>query len=172
MPSKPQYPWSRTRSSSYAEVESLSAGELLKADHREIERMFEEYQLAESVGERHELAMRICKALTILGRIEEEIFYPAFLEATGNNSLHHAAVIELEVARDMMARIEANNPRDDPYFDARMQVLAQLMRHHMNEAEQSGGLFDESESAGMDLEALGAALNSRRSELLADEDSD
>src|SRR5687768_1961373 len=53
---------------------------LLKADHREVERMFSEFEGARSEDRKGELAARICTALQIHAAIEEAIFYPAFLE--------------------------------------------------------------------------------------------
>ena len=55
---------------------------LLKADHREVEQMFKEFEKTDSVEKKQELARQICNALKVHATIEEEIFYPAFLEAT------------------------------------------------------------------------------------------
>ena len=60
---------------------------LLKADHREVERYFEEFEKARSDDRKQELAAKICAALTVHATIEEEIFYPAFLEATEEEEL-------------------------------------------------------------------------------------
>ena len=52
---------------------------LLKADHRQVEEWFEQFEKARNVDRKQELATRICNALTVHTTIEEEIFYPAFL---------------------------------------------------------------------------------------------
>src|SRR5688572_13138402 len=62
---------------------------LLKADHREVEGMFSEFESARSDDRKSELAQQICLALRTHTTIEEEIFYPAFLEATGDTEIHH-----------------------------------------------------------------------------------
>src|SRR5262245_2947151 len=50
---------------------------LLKADHRKVEGLFEQFEKARSDDRRAALAMEICTELTVHAMIEEEIFYPA-----------------------------------------------------------------------------------------------
>ena len=71
---------------------------LLKADHREVEGYFEAFEKARSDDRKQELADKICTALTVHATIEEEIYYPAFLEATEEEDLHHEAAVEHEGA--------------------------------------------------------------------------
>jgi len=54
---------------------------LLKADHRQGEEWFKESEGARSPDRKQELATQICGALRIHTTIEEEIFYPAFINA-------------------------------------------------------------------------------------------
>ena len=53
---------------------------LLKADHRQVATWFKQYEHTRSADRKQALATRICSALKIHTEIEEEIFYPAFLE--------------------------------------------------------------------------------------------
>jgi hemerythrin superfamily protein len=55
---------------------------LLKADHRQVEQWFEQFEKARDDDRKLTLATQICNALKVHTAIEEEIFYPAFLEAT------------------------------------------------------------------------------------------
>jgi hypothetical protein len=72
---------------------------LLKGDHREVERLFGEFERTRSDDQKRQLAGQICLALRTHTTIEEEIFYPAFLEATGDTEIHHEAEIEHEGAK-------------------------------------------------------------------------
>ena len=99
--------------------------------------------------------------------IEEEIFYPAFLDATGETDLHHEAEIEHQGAKNLIARDRRIDP-DDEYFDAKVTVLAELIRHHVNEEEQRDGMFAKAKESDMDLDAIGEQLQTRKEEL-ADE---
>ena len=137
---------------------------LLKADHREVEDAFEKFKKARDDDRRQQLATQICNALKIHTTIEEEIFYPAFLEATNDADLHHEAEVEHEGAKKLIAEIEASSP-DDEYFKAKMSVLSEMIKHHVNEEEKRGGMFAEARHADMDLVALGEQLAARKAEL-------
>jgi hemerythrin superfamily protein len=141
---------------------------LLKADHRQVEQWFEAFEKTKSDSKKQNLAAQICKALTVHTTIEEEIFYPAFLEATEDKDTHHEAEIEHAGAKNLIAQIEKSGPNDD-YFDAKVKVLAEMIKHHVKEEEQRGGMFAEAKQSNMDLIALGAQLASRKQQLTGDE---
>jgi hemerythrin superfamily protein len=141
-----------------------NAIELLKADHREVEGWFDEFQKARSEEKKSELAAKICEALRTHTTIEEEIFYPAFLEATEEEDIHHEAEVEHEGAKKLIAEIETSGP-DDDYFDAKMKVLSEMIKHHVNEEEQRDGMFAKAKKSDMDLEALGQQLAERKAEV-------
>jgi hemerythrin superfamily protein len=136
---------------------------LLKADHRQVEEWFEEFEEADD-DRRQELATLICNALKVHTIIEEEIFYPAFLDATDDTDLHHEAEIEHNGAKNLIAEIEASSP-DDEYFGPRVSVLSEMIKHHVKEEEKPGGMFAEARNSEMDLEALGEQLAARKAEL-------
>lgn len=138
---------------------------LLKADHRQVEGWFEQFEKTRSDDRKLDLAGRICTALTVHTTIEEEIFYPAFLEATEEEDLHHEAKVEHDGAKKLIAEIEASSP-DDEYYDAKVTVLAEMIKHHVKEEEQRDGMFAKAKQAGMDLDALGEQLAARKAELL------
>jgi hemerythrin superfamily protein len=143
---------------------SQDAIALLKADHREVEQMFEQFEKARDDQRKQELATNICNALKMHTIIEEEIFYPAFLEATEDKDLHHEAEIEHDGAKQLIAKIEASGP-DDDYFDSMVSVLSEMIKHHVKEEEQAGGMFAEARKSDMDLDALGEQLAQRKAEL-------
>jgi hemerythrin superfamily protein len=137
---------------------------LLKADHKQVAEWFDQFESARSDGVKHRLAQQICAALTVHATVEEEIFYPAFLEATGETDLHHEAEVEHQGAKNLIAEIEESSPEDE-YFDAKVTVLAELIRHHVNEEEQRDGMFAKAKQSDMDLEAVGEQLQTRKDEM-------
>lgn len=147
-------------------VKSQDAIALLKADHRQVEKWFKEFEKARADGRKLELATDICTALEVHTTIEEEIFYPAFLQATQDLDLHHEAEIEHDAAKKLIAEIEASGP-DDEYYDAKLKVLSEMIKHHVKEEEQPGGMFAEARKAKMDLQALGEQMAARKGELRA-----
>jgi hemerythrin superfamily protein len=159
---------SKRRSSSTARARSKHADAigLLKADHRQVEAWFSQFSKSKSQQKKQQLATYICDALTVHTTIEEEIFYPAFIEATGDKDTHHEAVIEHAGAKKLIAEIRAMSPGDD-YYDARVTVLSEMIKHHVKEEEQPGGMFSEAKKSDMDLQALGEQLFARKRELQA-----
>jgi len=137
---------------------------LLKADHRQVEGWFEQFEKAKGDERKLDLATKICDALKIHTTIEEEIFYPAFIEATDDKDLHHEALVEHNGAKQLIGEIEASGP-DDDYYDAKVKVLSEMIKHHVKEEEQPGGMFAEARKSNMDLDLLGQQMAERKAEL-------
>jgi len=137
---------------------------LLKADHRQVEEWFSEFEGARGTSKKQQLASKICEALTIHTTIEEEIFYPAFLEATEDKDIHHEAIVEHDGAKKLIAQIRGMSPEDD-YFDAKVTVLSEMIKHHVKEEEKPGGMFAEAKKSELDLAAVGEQLLARKREL-------
>ena len=144
---------------------------LLKADHRQVEEWFEQFEKARDDNRKQKLATQICEALKVHTTIEEEIFYPAFLEATDETDMHHEAEIEHNGAKKLIAEIEASSP-DDEYFDSKVKVLSEMIKHHVKEEEQPDGMFAKARKSEMDLDALGEQMATRKAELEGGEGDD
>jgi hypothetical protein len=83
---------------------------LLEADHRQVEGWFEQFKKSRLRAKKAELAEFIGDALRIHSQIEEEIFYPAVLEATGEQDVHHEELGER--LRERKGQLQAG-ARDD-----------------------------------------------------------
>jgi len=140
---------------------------LLKADHRQVEEWFEQFEKTRDDERKLTLATKICSALKVHTSIEEEVFYPAFLAATEDKDMHHEAEVEHQGAKKLIAEIEASGP-DDDYYDAKVKVLSEMIKHHVKEEEQPDGMFAEARDSDMDLQALGEQMAARKAELEAE----
>jgi hemerythrin superfamily protein len=158
-------PASSSRSRSRSASAPADAVALLKADHRQVEEWFGQFEKTRSDDRKERLAQDICLALTVHAQIEEEIFYPAFLEAAGDEDIHHEAIIEHDGAKKLIAEIRQKGASDE-YFDARVSVLAEMIKHHVKEEEQRDGMFAKARAADLDLKALGERLAARKEELM------
>ena len=144
---------------------------LLATDHAEVRAALDEY---EDMGEdedqspdRQALAQRICRMLTVHATIEEEFFYPAAREAGVDPDLLDEAKVEHASAKTLIAEIESAKP-DDRLYDAKVKVLGEYVRHHVEEEE--GELFEECRRVDMDLYGIVMPMATRRAELMqADE---
>ena len=137
---------------------------LLEADHQAVDDLFEQYADLTDVADKKSLATEICLALKVHTQIEEEIFYPAARDATGDTDLLDKAAVEQAGAKTLIAEIEAMQP-GQPLYDAKITVLSEQVRHHVEEEQEE--LFPEVREKKLDLDKLGAKLAARRSELMA-----
>ena len=148
------------------ERRQTDAIEMLKADHRRVEGLFDKYQQARRRAEKSKLAQQICLELTIHAQLEEEIFYPACREHVDDPLLDEAQV-EHDTAKILITEIAMGSPTADPFFDAKVKVLGEYVRHHVEEEEKSAeSIFAKAIEGGVDTAALGRRLMARREELL------
>lgn len=145
----------------------LDAVALLKSDHRAVEELFEKFEKARSGDRKAELARQICHELMVHASIEEEIFYPACRGKVDDDLLDESHV-EHDGAKVLIAEILAGKPEDE-FFDAKVSVLSEMIKHHVKEEEKRGeGLFAQAKAAELDLETLGSRLARRKRELQAE----
>jgi hemerythrin superfamily protein len=153
-----------------ADKEFTDAIALLKADHRKVEDLFEQFEGASGDGKKQKIALEICLELTVHAQIEEEIFYPA-CEGKVEEDLLKEAYVEHDGAKALIAEIEARGS-DDEYYDAKVKVLSEQIEHHVEEEEKRmEGLFAQAREAGLDMVALRDQLAARKAELLAQYDA-
>lgn len=139
---------------------------LLKADHREVEELFEKFENAKGDGAKEKIALKICMELTVHAQIEEEIFYPA-CEGKVDEADLKEAYVEHDGAKVLIAEIEAGGP-DDDYYDAKVKVLGEQIEHHIEEEEaRMEGIFSQARHAGLDMDTLGDQMRARKEELIA-----
>ncbi len=142
-----------------------NAIDLLKADHRKVEGLFKDFEAAKGSDRKKALATKICTELMIHATIEEEIFYPACRGEVEDDKMDEAYV-EHDGAKVMIAEIVASEP-DQEFYDAKVKVLSEEIKHHVKEEEQRDGVFAQAKKAGLDLDDLGERLAARKNELAA-----
>lgn len=139
---------------------------LLKADHRKVEKLFEDFQKASGASRKAKLVQQICTELTVHTMIEEEIFYPACRGKIEESTLDEAYV-EHDGAKMLIAELMAGTP-DEAFYDAKVKVLSEDIKHHVREEEmRSEGMFAQAREAGLDMNALGDELRARKAQLIA-----
>jgi hemerythrin superfamily protein len=144
-------------------AEKPDAVALLKADHRKVEELFEEFKEAQSEGS-EALVLQICTKLSIHAMLEEEIFYPACQKALEEAEPVSEAYVEHDGAKVLIAEL-MDSEADDDFYDAKVMVLSEMIKHHVAEEEKT--LFPEAKKAGLDMGALGEKMLARKEELAA-----
>lgn len=127
---------------------------ILKEEHDLVKDMFErfEQETENDPAAGAAIAAEICTELTRHAEMEEKIVYPK-LEAQ-DEDIYLEAQEEHHVAKVLIAEIEAMQPNG--VWRAKVTVLAENVRHHIEEEETEG--FPELKKLGApELEAMGQA---------------
>ncbi|HEV2633584.1 MAG TPA: hemerythrin domain-containing protein [Actinocrinis sp.] len=121
-----------------AKAAKHDAIELLIEDHHTVDGLFEQFEQA---GERafktkQHLVEKITEELTTHTYIEEEIFYPEARKAVPATKDHVLESIEEHhLVVWMLSELAGIDPADER-FDAKVTVLIENVRHHVEEEEQ------------------------------------
>jgi hemerythrin superfamily protein len=154
-----------TRSSENRRSAPQDAIQLLRADHRKVQGLFDQFEKARGDDKKAELAQEICAELKVHAQIEEEIFYPAARKALKEQDLIDEAAVEHASAKDLIAQIEQARAGDE-LFDAKVTVLGEYIKHHVKEEQNE--LFPQVKKTKLDLKALGRELAERKDALKAE----
>ena len=100
---------------------------MLKADHRKVEGLFEQFENARGAKSKAKIAQQICTELMVHATIEEEVFYPAVKEAV-EEDIYAEAHVEHDGAKMLIAEILASS-RDDEFYEAKVKVLSEEIKH-------------------------------------------
>jgi hemerythrin-like domain-containing protein len=134
---------------------------LLDDDHNEVIGMFEQYKAAHDAQRQQLLASRIAQELVVHMQIEEEIFYPAFERATGDEGVLKEARREHQEARDLLRKIDGDRSNAKLMLE-----LEDVMLDHINDEREK--MFPKARATpGMDLMRLADLLEGRKAELMA-----
>lgn len=122
---------------SSSDSDSLNAMDLLKAQHRAVDKLFAQVQ--EATGSEKRASFReLAELLTIHAAIEEKVFYPAVNRPATRDLLMESVEEHLAMKR-LLADLMSLDSADDA-FDAKLKVLEEQVHHHAIE-EEEGELF-------------------------------
>lgn len=134
---------------------------LLDDDHNEVMRLFEQYKAARDDRRQQVLAARICQELLVHMQIEEEIFYPAYISATGDRENLKDGLKEHQEARELIQKIQEDRQNAKLVLELEDAIL-----HHVNDEREK--MFPKArKTQGLDLMRLAQQLQARKAELMA-----
>ena len=140
-----------------------NAIELLREDHQKVKDLFQHFEGMES-GDKKEIVATTLHELAIHTTVEEEIFYPAarkaLQETDEETDLIDEAWEEHHVVKLLAAELKKMRASDERY-DAKFTVLAESVKHHIEEEE--GELFPKLE--GHLDQKLGEKMIARKEKL-------
>ena len=115
----------------------MDAITLLKDDHRSLERLFKRFEQAgdRAFVEKRALVDRIIEELSRHAAIEEQLFYPvARATVPGTDDIALESLEEHHIVKWVLSELERMDPTDER-FDAKVTVLIENVRHHVEEEE-------------------------------------
>lgn len=114
--------------------ESISAIDLLKAQHEEVKALFKRIEKTSARSAKTKLFDQLAANLAAHDAIEREIFYPACEKAMGMTDLLGEALVEHGVVE--FSLFQADRARKDKDFSFKCQVLSEIVEHHVEEEEK------------------------------------
>jgi hemerythrin superfamily protein len=144
--------------------------DLLKQDHRHVERLFKEFEKLHESGDHEavdEIVETACMELQIHDKLEIEIFYPAVRQKAAEEEIDllDEAEVEHTTVRDLIRKIEDLGPGADRRH-AHFTVLSEYVKHHVKEEEKE--MFPKVKKLDLDLRELAARLQERKTELMSE----
>jgi hemerythrin superfamily protein len=137
----------------------MKATDLLKKQHRQVEKLFKEVEKTEDPKQRRKLMEQITADLKMHTQIEEEIFYPAVREVgtAKAEEMIDEAFEEHHVVDLVLAELPQVDPEDER-FEAKMTVLSELVKHHVEEEEEEMFPMAEKKLGAERIKELGQQL--------------
>jgi hypothetical protein len=134
----------------------MKATDLLKSQHREVEKLFKQIEKASEDDEKRELFEELAKNLVAHDAIEREIFYPACEEQMGMTELLGEALVEHGVVE--FSLYQADQAQGEEDFEYKCTVLEEVVEHHVKEEEKE--FFPKVQKAfeKEELETLGSRM--------------
>ena len=147
-----------------APAQPKDAVAMLKADHKKVSGLFDEFEKTRSSSKKAALVAQICTELTVHAQLEEEIFYPAVKAALRDDELVPEATVEHATVKDLIAQVKDVEPDGEDY-DAKVKVMSEYVKHHVKEEQNE--MFPKAQKTGLDMVALKDEMTERKEELLA-----
>src|SRR5437870_729629 len=136
---------------------------ILKKDHDTVKALFDDFEKAEKTAAREKIIDQAVTALKIHAVLEEEIFYPTVRAHVGTKVMNEADE-EHHVAKVLITELDRGANSD--HRDAKFNVLAESVRHHIKEEENE--MLPKAKELDIDFEALGQRMLDRKAELKKD----
>ena len=138
----------------------MDAFELLKADHKKVNELFDQLEAATGKAKLN-VFNQIKTELELHTHIEEKIFYPALEKPEETHDLTLEAYEEHKMVKTLLAELSGARTADDEW-QAQAKVLRENVEHHVDEEENE--LFDKADDALSDeeIEALGQRMEAEK----------
>jgi hemerythrin superfamily protein len=156
------------RNSNAETTESMDPVSMLKEDHSNVKKLFEQFEGTDDERVQMEIAKKAINELKAHAAIEEEIFYPGVGAMVDDTEVMSEATQEHHVVHFLIDELESED-LDHDTFHAKFIVLAENVRHHIKEEE--GEMLPKIDSDEPEIRDLGARMAERKQELTENPDA-
>jgi hemerythrin-like domain-containing protein len=142
------------------------ANQLLREDHRKVKELFRQFESATDRRQKKRIALEAIQELDVHTKIEEEIYYPAVRKRDREDAAELVAEAEEEhaVVERLAAQLKRRRSVDDE-FEAKFKVMAENVKHHIEEEEMQ--MLPMAAEEGMDrLRELGEEMQMEKARLM------
>jgi hemerythrin-like domain-containing protein len=138
----------------------MDAFELLKADHKKVNELFDQLEAATG-NAKLGVFNQIKTELELHTHIEEKIFYPALEKPEETHDLILEAYEEHKAVKTLLAELSGNRTADDQW-QAKAKVLRENVEHHVDEEENQ--LFKKASKvlSTEEIETLGEEMQAEK----------
>lgn len=141
------------------------AVELLKADHREIQKLIGDLSDFEVTDENIKRLGVACRRWAGHAALETEFFYPALREAGVDQSLIDSNIVALDLVAVLLADLRRRPTRHQKFAAITRAMLHAISTQIASEENEPEGLFSRAMRADVDLQQLGEELRARKAEI-------
>ncbi|MGH7857818.1 MAG: hemerythrin domain-containing protein [Candidatus Binatia bacterium] len=145
----------------------MNAVEKLRADHRKVKKLFEDFASATTEAKKQSIAQTLFKELEVHALVEQEIFYPAVRaesDAEGEEVVHEALRQHESIASliEELKSLEVGSSG----FEEQFGQLRDEVDEHV-EIEENEMFPGAQHDLGQELDTLGEVIDRRKEELEA-----
>ena len=115
----------------------MDAITLLKDDHKTVEALFKRFEKAGDAAfkEKRQIVDRIIEELAVHAAVEEQLFYPVTRQTVPETEdIALESLEEHHIVKWVLSELDGMDPTDER-FDAKVTVLIENVRHHVEEEE-------------------------------------
>ena len=137
---------------------------MLIRDHREVDRLLQQFEASKDAGKKKALFEKVRSELELHPRLEEEVFYPEAEQRQELKDLIGEAHGEHDKVKQMLREAEGQDA-DSGEFDATVAGIKGAVEHHVREEEEEIFPVVEKTFSPDHMRELGERMQSRRAEL-------
>ncbi|MDT3776639.1 hemerythrin domain-containing protein [Nitrospira sp. MA-1] len=144
-------------------AQAAQVTDMLRKDHKKVKGLFRKFEKTDNAREKQEIVDMVVTELEIHAELEEKIIYPAVRSKMNDEDLMDEAIEEHHVVHGVIGELKKMKPGDQRY-DAKVTVLGELCKHHIQEEEEE--MLPKAEKRDIDWDGLHQQVMKRKNQLM------